>query len=221
MKKINKKEDMIYIFETLKEFVIPFKDPLIEQLRDEFKDISCFEILIATILSLRSRDPVTFKVYSKLRNHAKNSQEILKIPLEELENIIKSIGFYHNKAKTIRFICQYLIDNHNGEVPKTHEELLKIKGVGRKTANLVMTMCYEDDFICVDTHVHRLTNRLFLKTKDATQTEFELMKIFPKKEWNFINLVLVKFGQNHCLIYNPKCKSCPVYDYCNFDKKKR
>lgn len=220
MKKINSRNDILLIFDKLKQFVMEFDDPLIEQLKVKYKDITCFEILIATILSLRSRDPVTFKVYSKLRKVARTPKELSNMNIIDIENIIKSIGFYHNKAKTIKHISNCILNEYNQKVPANHEELLKIKGVGRKTANLVMTMCFDEDHICVDTHVHRLTNRLFIKTKDAQDTEFELMKVFDKKEWNNINLVLVKFGQNHCLVFNPKCPTCPVYNYCKYKNKK-
>lgn len=156
-----------------------------------------FLILISCLLSLRARDVVTYPICVELFKKARTPQEFLKIPLKELERMIHSIGFYRNKAKSIHSVSREIIDRFGGKVPKTKQELLSIKGVGPKTANLILGVAYGIPAICVDTHVHKLSNRFgIVHTKTPLQTEKELEKVLPKKYWIDYNRLLVMCGQN-------------------------
>ncbi len=181
-----------------------------------------FQILVSTILSLRTKDEVTAKATEKLLSIARTPEEILKIPDEELEKIIYPVGFYRNKTRTLKKISKILIEKYNGKVPDNLEELLKLPGVGRKTANLVLTEGFGKDAICVDTHVHRISNRWgIVKTKTPEQTEFQLMKVLPKKWWKDYNSILVAFGQTICKPVGPKCEICPIKKYCPYANKRK
>ena len=174
-----------------------------------------FQILISTIISLRTKDEVTAEASERLFKLADNPYDMLKLSEEEIAKAIYPAGFYRNKAKTIKKISQILVEKYNGQVPDTLEELLKLPGVGRKTANLVLALSFNKPAICVDVHVHRITNRLgFVKTKTPEETELELMKKVPKKYWNKINDLLVAFGQTICKPISPFCSKCPVSQYC-------
>jgi endonuclease-3 len=158
-----------------------------------------FLILIACLLSLRSRDTVTYGVSRELFKRARTPQEILAIPEKELEAIIHKIGFFRRKATILKEVSQQLIDQFHGKVPDTEADLLRIKGVGRKTANLVLPLAFHKPAICVDVHVQRLSNKLGLvDTKTPEQTERALQKIFPQSQWTTINRLLVMLGQNMC-----------------------
>ncbi len=155
-----------------------------------------FLILISCLLSLRAKDSVTLPISQKLFSKVLTPQDLLKIPVLELEKIIYPIGFYHQKARTLREVSQDLINRFNGKVPNNEQDLLSIKGVGRKTANLVLGIAFDIPAICVDTHVHRLANQLGLVvTKTPEQTEEALKKIIPKKDWIELNKLLVMWGQ--------------------------
>ncbi len=155
-----------------------------------------FLILISCLLSLRARDVVTLPISQKLFLKARTPQELLKIPIAELEKIVYPLGFYRQKARTLRSVSRDLIDRFGGKVPDNEQDLLSIKGVGRKTANLVLGVAYGVPAICVDTHVHRLANQLGLvTTKNPEQTEQALQKIIPKKDWIEFNRLLVMWGQ--------------------------
>ncbi|WP_457569293.1 endonuclease III domain-containing protein [Desulfurobacterium sp.] len=174
-----------------------------------------FKILISTILSLRTKDEVTAKASERLFKKADNPYDMVKLSEEEIEKLIYPVGFYRNKAKTIKEICKTLIEKYNGKVPDSLDELLKLKGVGRKTANLVVTLGFDKPGICVDTHVHRIMNRIgYVKTKTPEETEFALRKKLPKKYWKIINELLVALGQHICHPTSPKCSVCPIKDYC-------
>lgn len=174
-----------------------------------------FKVLIATILSARTKDEVTIKASRKLFSAADNPQDMLKLGEEKISELIYPVGFYRNKAKNIVQICKELVEKYNGKVPDTMEELLKLKGVGRKTANLVLILGYDKMGICVDTHVHRITNRWgYVKTKTPEETEMELRKKLPKKHWKEINELLVSFGQHICKPVKPQCNTCPVQKLC-------
>jgi len=138
-----------------------------------------------------------------------------KLSTEEIQKLIYPVGFYKRKAQEIKEISEMLIEKYNGKVPNSLDELLKIKGVGRKTANLVITEAFDQYGICVDTHVHRISNRLgWVKTKTPEQTEMALRKVLPKRYWKTINPILVTFGQNICKPVSPLCSSCPIVSYC-------
>ncbi len=174
-----------------------------------------FQILISTIISLRTKDEVTAEASERLFKLADNPYDMLKLSEEEIAKAIYPAGFYRNKAKTIKKISRILVEKYNGQVPDSLEELLKLPGVGRKTANLVLALSFNKPAICVDVHVHRITNRLgFVKTKTPEETEQELMKKVPKKYWNKINDLLVAFGQTICKPVSPFCSKCPVSQYC-------
>jgi endonuclease-3 len=174
-----------------------------------------FQVLISTLLSLRTKDEVTLQASERLFKVAKTPETILCLSEKRIARLIYPVGFYKTKAKRIREICKVLLENYKGKVPSDLDELLKLKGVGRKTANLVLTLGFGKLGICVDTHVHRISNRLGLvKTKTPEQTEFALRKILPKKYWIPYNDLLVAFGQTLCRPISPWCSRCPVERYC-------
>lgn len=174
-----------------------------------------FKILVSTVLSLRTKDEVTLKASERLFSVVSNPEELAKLPEEEIQKLIYPVGFYRNKAKVLKEMSKTIIEKFNGKVPDNIDELLSIKGVGRKTANLVLSAGYGKPAICVDTHVHRISNRLGLvKTTHPEETEFELMKIFPQYLWSDINKIFVAFGQTICKPVKPRCKECPISNYC-------
>lgn len=174
-----------------------------------------FVVLISTILSQRTRDENTIKATNKLFSVYKTPEEIAKAPLEKLEEIIKEVGFYKVKAKRIKEVSRIIAEKYNNSVPDNIKELLKLPGVGRKTANCVLVYGYNKHAIPVDTHVHRISNRLGLvKTKSPEETEKELTKIIPKEYWRELNSLFVKFGQIICKPINPRCNECPLADIC-------
>jgi endonuclease-3 len=154
-------------------------------------------ILIGCLLSLRSRDVKTLPVCRELFERARTPQELLKIPLDELEKILYPLGFYRRKAATIRAVSKALLEDFSGKVPATEQELLSLPGVGRKTTNLVLAEAFGIPALCVDTHVHRLSNRFGLvKTKTPIETEYALREILPQRYWAEWNRLLVMWGQN-------------------------
>lgn len=201
------------IVEILKEH-LKDKVPVITELKKK-KGRDPFLILIGTILSLRTKDEVTDKAIERLFERARTPKGMLKLDIEEIERLIYPVGFYRNKAKTIKEISKTIIEKYNGRVPDELEELLKIKGVGRKTANLVITEGYGKLGICVDTHVHRISNRIgVVNTKNPHETEYVLRRILPKKYWIIYNSLLVTFGQNICKPISPYCNTCPLTHIC-------
>ena len=174
-----------------------------------------YQVLISCILSLRTKDKTTIEASKRLFKAAPDPLSLVKLSRERLEKLIYPVGFYRNKTKVILDISCKLIKAFDGEVPNKLEDLLAFKGVGPKTANLVLGLGFNIPAICVDTHVHRISNRLgWIKTKAPEETEEELEKILPKKEWIGINTTLVTFGQNLCLPVSPFCSRCSVYKYC-------
>ena len=170
-----------------------------------------FKVLIFTVLSQRTRDEQTEKVAKKLFEKYSDAESLSNADEEELAELIKGVGFYKEKAKRIKEISKELMEKWNGEVPQNIEDLLKLKGVGRKTANCVLIYAFGKDAIAVDVHVHRISNRIgIVKTKSPEETEKELMKIFPKKMWKKINSLLVTFGKKICKPNKPLCKECPL-----------
>ena len=174
-----------------------------------------FKILIATVLSLRTKDEVTAKAADRLFQVADNPYDMMKLDEEEIAALIYPVGFYRRKARNIKEICRVLINKYNGKVPDNIDELLKLPGVGRKTANLVVTLGYGKSGICVDTHVHRISNRLgYVDTRTPEETEFALRKKLPEEYWIEINDLLVSLGQHICHPTSPKCSQCPIEEYC-------
>ncbi len=179
------------------------------------KSKSPFKVLISCLLSLRTKDKVTAEASNRLFKLAGNPQQMLRISTKDIEKTIYPVGFYKTKSKRIKEICKMLLNNYGGTVPDEIDELLKLKGVGRKTANLVVTLGYGKLGICVDTHVHRISNRLgFIKTKTPEQSEFSLRKKLPKKYWIIYNDLLVAHGQNICTPISPWCSKCKIFKYC-------
>ena len=183
-----------------------------------------FKILIACLLSLRTKDENTEKVCVKLFAVADNPKEISKLPIKKLEKLIFSSGHYKKKARILKHVSKVLIKEFNSNVPNDKEKLLSIKGIGPKTANIVLAFAYGKSVLPIDTHCHRIPNRLgWVKTKTPEQTEKELEKILPKKYWNEFNGIFVLFGKEICQPISPWCSKCPVERYCqktNVNKNK-
>ncbi len=182
-----------------------------------FKTKDCFKTpfmgLIFTMLSSRTKDEKTIEACKRLFKNAKTPKEMLKI--KNIEEKIKGVGFYKTKAKRIKEIAKILIKKYNSKIPKNKEELQKLPGIGPKTAAVVINNCFNIDDIGVDTHVHRISNRLgWVKTKTPKETYLELRKKIPKKLWKKLNLAFVAYGQTVCLPKNPKCKECKIKKYC-------
>lgn len=182
---------------------------LMNELKDPFK------VLICCILSLRTNDKTTYPAALRLLELGKTPSELSKRSAKEIEQAIYPVGFYKNKSGQILEISKRLISEYNSIVPNTIEGLLEFKGVGRKTANLVLAKGYDIPAICVDVHVHRICNRLgYVKTHTPEQTEFELRKKLPKKYWIDFNTLLVTHGQNICKPQRPLCEQCPINPWC-------
>lgn len=174
-----------------------------------------YKILVSTLLSLRTQDGTTTQAVIKLCGRACTPEAMLTLPEKEIRDLIYPVGFYKTKAKRLLEISKILIDQYGSRVPDTIEELLKLPGVGRKTANLVVTLGYDKPGICVDTHVHRISNRFgYVCTKTPEQTEFALREKLPRKWWIPYNDILVAFGQTLCKPLSPLCSRCPVRDVC-------
>ena len=200
-------ENLPAILKTLKSQTRLWKPPIVGTFAEG--DNAPFKILISTILSLRTKDKTTEEASHRLFHLADTPEKMLTLNLKQIEKAIYPVGFYHRKANNILAISQALIDEFKGKVPDTLDQLLSLKGVGRKTANLVITVGYKKHGICVDTHVHRISNRWGLvQTKTPNETETELRKILPKKYWIGFNDILVAYGQNLCVPVSPFCSIC-------------
>jgi endonuclease III len=174
-----------------------------------------FETLVSTILSLRTKDKVTETASRRLLARAPDPQSLVSLSPVEIEQLIYPVGFYHTKALNLLATCRALLSDYRGRVPRSMEELLRLPGVGRKTANLVLTVGFGDYGICVDTHVHRISNIWgYVRTKNPEETEFALRKKLPRRHWKTFNDILVAFGQNLCVPVSPWCSKCPVACYC-------
>ena len=205
--------DIDRFVETLSQHYLKWQAPVITFIAT--KGASPFEILISTLLSLRTKDEVTVKASRRILAQARTPEQILKLGENEVSRLIYPVGFYPTKAKRLIQISQILIDRYNGQVPSDLDEMLKLPGVGRKTANLVLVEGFKMDAICVDTHVHRISNRIgYVKTKAPEQTEFALRKKLPRKHWRQYNELLVAFGQVMCRPISPFCSKCPVIQMC-------
>lgn len=188
--------------------------PIVTQLAQEHRDP--FEILISTLLSLRTKDEVTAVATERLFALASTPKEMAGLSEAEIRKAIYPVGFYRNKAETIRQVCRELIERFHSRVPDTIEELLTFRGVGRKTANLVVTLGYNKPGICVDTHVHRISNRIgYVRTRTPDETESALREKLPRKYWSRINTLLVAFGRSTCRPVSPLCSGCKVAVYCD------
>lgn len=194
----------------LKEGQLPVVSLLAEERRGPFP------ILISTLLSLRTKDEVTAAASARLFALAATPEEMLKLTEAEIRRAIYPVGFYRNKARTIRLVCRELVDRFASRVPDTLEQLLALPGVGRKTANLVVSLGFGKAGICVDTHVHRISNRLgYVATKTPEETEYALREKLPRRYWSSFNTLLVAFGRKTCRPVSPWCSTCPVATYCD------
>jgi len=174
-----------------------------------------FKVLISCLLSLRTQDRNTEKASKNLFAVVKSPEDIIKIPTKQLERLIYSSGHYKKKARILKHVSQELIERFNSQIPNNKEKLLSIKGIGPKTANIVLAFAYDQEVLPVDTHCHRIPNRLgWVKTKTPEQTEKELEKILPRKYWREFNTVFVLFGKTLCQPVSPWCSKCPVRNYC-------
>ncbi len=174
-----------------------------------------FLVLISCILSLRTKDAVSLAASQRLFEHARTPQKLLSLPPETIEKLVYPTGFYRQKTKQIRAISAAILEKHHGLVPHTEEELLALPGVGPKTTALVLSVGFEIPAICVDTHVHRVSNRLGLvATKNVAETEKQLKELLPKKYWSEFNSLIVMWGQNICVPISPKCSICPLLPLC-------
>lgn len=196
--------------------------------KELFKDAKCelnfnnsLELLIAVILSAQCTDKRVNEVTANLFKIAKTPQDFIELGQDKLERFIYSCGFYHNKAKHIINCCKQIVDNFNGIVPNNVEDLQKLDGVGRKTANVVYATAFNGDAIAVDTHVFRVSNRLGLvNAKNVKQTEIQLMNIVPQNKWSAFHYYLVLFGRYYCKARNPECNLCKLKDNCKYFKEK-
>ena len=203
-------------------------DQVIKILRQEMKDLpdpsvtlvgkrwkSPFLVLISCILSLRTKDETTLPASERLFQLAETPERMVKLRASQIEKAVYPVGFYKTKARNILGICRDIIQQFDGKVPDDIDTLMTMKGVGRKTANLVLTEGFGIPAMCVDTHVHRISNRFgYILTKTPEETEFALRKKLPKKHWMDYNALLVTWGQNRCRPISPVCSQCGVKKYC-------
>ncbi len=211
------KRDIPLVIKILKKECAKLKTPYVTVVAEAAADIKKpFKVLVSCILSLRTKDEVTMAASERLFGLATTPSELAGLGEDVIEKAIYPAGFYKTKAKTLREIAAVLRDEFSSEVPHTIEELLELRGVGRKTANLVVTLGYGRPGICVDTHVHRITNRWGLvSTKSPDKTEFALREVLAQKYWIEINDLLVTYGQNICRPVSPFCSKCSISTYCD------
>lgn len=196
------------------------EEPVVGRVKED--RLGPFAILVATVLSLRTRDTVTEKAFEALWKLASTPGEFLGLPLAEIEAAIRPVGFYKTKARSLKAIAALLLERHGGKVPADLDALLALPGVGRKTANLVLTEGFDLPGICVDTHVHRILNWWgYVDTAAPDETEQVLRRTLPKPWWIAINGLLVSFGQAVCKPVGPKCGGCPLRAQCPYPGKKK
>lgn len=212
--RVDKKERAIRIIQILRKATKGMELPASVNIVNQYGQ-DPYLVLISCLLSLRTKDTVSFPASQRLFEHAKTPAQMLKVPIKTIEKLIYPTGFYHRKAALLHAVSQDLIDRFKGKVPKTEQELRSINGVGPKTANLVLGVAFDIPAICVDTHVHRVSNRLGLvKTKTVEETEVELKKILPPEYWIEYNHLMVLWGQNICVPISPKCSQCAIVKLC-------
>ncbi len=205
--------NMERVLERIREEYVRWKEPVVTAMARRRRDP--FRVLISCILSLRTKDEVTKEASKRLFSVADTPEKMLELSEDEIAKLIYPVGFYNTKARNIREICKVLVEKYGGKVPEEMEELLKLKGVGRKTANLVLVEGFGKPGICVDTHVHRICNRLgWVKTRTPEETEMALRRILPERYWMDINRWFVAFGKQICRPISPLCSRCPVEELC-------
>ncbi|WP_256757386.1 endonuclease III [Cohnella sp. WQ 127256] len=200
---------------------------VLDTMAEMFPDAHCelnhrnpFELTIAVLLSAQCTDETVNKVTVSLFDKYRTPQDYLNVPLEELQNDIRRIGLFRNKAANIQKLCTLVIDKFGGEIPRKHEQLIELPGVGRKTANVVMSNAFDVPAIAVDTHVERVSKRLGIAKADDSVLEVEkkLMRKVPREEWTITHHRLIFFGRYHCKAQNPKCDVCPILEHCKEGK---
>lgn len=191
------------------------EEPAVEKIAEEEQE-NPFHVLISTMLSAQTRDEVTYAASTRLFKRARTPRTMAALSTKEIEKLIYPVSFYRNKAVYVKETCRQLVARYGGKVPDTMDEMLTLPGVGRKTANLVLILAHASrENICVDTHVHRISNRLgWVRTKTPEQTEHALYEVTPKKWWPSVNLYLVTWGQNVCRPVYPRCPACVLADIC-------
>ena len=198
------------VIRLLKREVRQWEEPIVGHYRAD-----PFRTLISCLLSLRTKDETTRGASQRLFRLARSPQRLARLSTQAIERAIYPVGFYRTKARTVRAVCRDLLSRYDGRVPGDLDELLTIKGVGRKTANLVITLAFRKPGICVDTHVHRISNRWgYVRTKTPEQTEMALRRKLPPRYWRIYNDLLVTFGQNLCHPTSPWCSRCPLERVC-------
>ena len=219
---MNKIVDVDEIFKLLNKELSEYNTPVINRAKKDIADTP-FNTLISCILSLRTKDEVTEQASLRLLKKYNTPEKILTLSEEEIESLIYPVGFYKTKAKRLKEISKTLIDDYSSKVPEDFDELLKLKGVGRKTANIVMVYGHKKTgYLPIDTHCHKIPNRLgWIKTKTPEETEVALRKILPEKYWDDFNDLFVTFGQNICVPISPFCSKCPIEKYCKKINVKR
>ena len=206
--------DISRIIGTLKRELGKWETPIVTHMAEEGR--GAFQILISTILSSRTKDDVTAMASERLFHLASSPEKMHRLSEEKIRKAIYPVGFYKTKARNILRACRDLVDFYQSRVPDNLDELLKLPGVGRKTANLVVSLGFDGEGLCVDTHVHRISNRLgYVKTRTPEETEMELRAKLPRKYWTVYNTIMVAHGQNICKPLSPFCSRCPVFKYCD------
>lgn len=202
------------VIRILRQEIRKWQVPIVGMVAEELQDP--YAVLISCLLSLRTKDITTAKATGRLFRLARTPERMVLLTPQAIQRAIYPVGFYRTKARTILSVSRDLIQRYHSRVPADLDELLTLKGVGRKTANLVVTLGFRKHGICVDTHVHRISNRLgYVKTKTPEQTELALRKKLPRRYWIIFNDLLVTYGQNLCKPISPICSQCPVAKFCS------
>ncbi len=207
-------KDIDIVIERLKKHFYTVKTPIVDLIQAQTKEP--FKVLVATILSARTKDETTSKAVDALFRVVQNAEDFDKLSVEELDKIIFQVGFHREKSKHLKQLPQVLKDKFGGIVPDEIDDLLQLPGVGRKTANLVRAVAFQKPAICVDVHVHRICNRWgYVNTQNPLETEMALREKLPLKHWLNINSYVVAFGQNLCTPRKPRCSHCPISEFCS------
>ncbi|NLK49912.1 MAG: endonuclease III [Candidatus Cloacimonetes bacterium] len=208
-----KRFDIDAVMAALGKHFVEVKTPIVDLIQVQTKDP--FKVLVATILSARTKDETTAKASAALFEHVQDHHDLRKLSFDEIDRLIWPVGFHRQKSTYLMNLPDVLDKEFGGKVPSEIDDLLKLPGVGRKTANLVRAVAFSLPAICVDVHVHRISNRWgYISTKNPLESEMALREILPPKHWLDYNSFVVAFGQNLCLPRKPKCSECPIYDYC-------
>ena len=206
---------IVRVLKSLGRAIRTLEEPAVEKIAEDTHE-DPFQVLIATLLSAQTKDAVTAAASARLFKVARTPKTMAALPVSRIEKLIYPVSFYRTKARHVKQACRQILDDFGGVVPDTMDELLTLAGVGRKTANLVLILSHASrDNICVDTHVHRISNRLgWVKTRTPDQTEQALYKVVPRKWWPDVNLYLVTWGQNVCKPVYPRCRACVASTMC-------